>query len=96
MAINPNDTDAISGRAYILRRQGHWEEAAELLERVLAFSPRDSDTSYTLGRTYRSLRDFQKAKKYAELTISLFAMVAIGGMLAIVAAVFNTSAIKSA
>ena len=71
LAMSPNDTYALSGRAWILRRQGRWEEAADLLERVFALSPRDSRGPFTLSQIYQSLRDFQKAKKYADLTISL-------------------------
>ena len=71
LAISPNNTYALSGRAWILRRQGQWEDAAGLLERVFALSPRDSGTPFTLSQIYQSLRDFQKAKKYADLTISL-------------------------
>jgi serine/threonine-protein kinase len=71
LVINPNNTDALKGRAWILRRQGRWEEAVALLERVFGLSPRDSDAPYNLSRTYFLLRDFQKARKYADLTISL-------------------------
>jgi TolB-like protein/Flp pilus assembly protein TadD/predicted Ser/Thr protein kinase len=71
LAINPANTAALSGRAWVLRRQGRWEEATGLLERVLDLSPRDSSTPFTLSQIYRYLRDFQKAKKYADLTISL-------------------------
>jgi serine/threonine-protein kinase len=71
LAISPNNTYALSGRAWILRRQGRWEEAAGLLEQVFALSPRDSGAPYSLSHIYRSLRDFQKAKEYADLTISL-------------------------
>jgi tetratricopeptide (TPR) repeat protein len=71
LAINPNNTAALSGRAWVLRRQGPWEGATGLLERVFDLSPRDSGTPYTLSHIYRYLRDFQKAKKYADLTISL-------------------------
>jgi serine/threonine-protein kinase len=71
LAISPNNTDALSGRAWVLRRQGRWEEAADSLERVLELSPRDSRTPFNLSDIYQCLRDFQRAEEYVNLTISL-------------------------
>jgi TolB-like protein/Flp pilus assembly protein TadD/predicted Ser/Thr protein kinase len=71
LKINPNDTIALRGRAWVLRRQGRWEEAANELERVLGLSPRDSFASSQLSDIYIYLRDFRRAEECADLTISL-------------------------
>ena len=56
LAIRPNDTDALGGRAYVLRRQGRWEESVRLLERVLDVSPRDATLAYNLSTNLIYLR----------------------------------------
>ena len=71
LAIRPNDTDALGGRAFVLRRQGRWEESVRLLERVFEMSPRDPEVSYGLSSIFAYLRDFRRAEEYADLAISL-------------------------
>jgi len=71
LAIRPNDTEALGGRAYVLRRQGRWEESVRLLERVFEMSPRDPEVSYGLSLIFAYLRDFRRAEEYADLAISL-------------------------
>ncbi|MFQ5524706.1 MAG: protein kinase [Thermoanaerobaculia bacterium] len=43
----PNDAEALELRGYILRHQGRWEEAREVLERAAELNPRDL---WLLGR----------------------------------------------
>jgi len=71
LAVRPNDIDALSGRAYVLRRQGEWEESTRLLQRVLEISPRDVPAANGLSWTFRYLRDFRRAVEYADLAISI-------------------------
>jgi len=71
LAIRPNSTGALSGRAYVLRRQGRWEESTALFERVLEISPRDDQIAYSLSGNFSCLRDFRRAEEYADLAVSL-------------------------
>ena len=71
LATRPNDTRALEGRAYVLRRQGRWEESTGLLERVLEASPRDHVAAFSLSGSFSELRDFRRAEEYADLAISL-------------------------
>jgi serine/threonine-protein kinase len=71
LATRPNYTEALIGRALVLRRQGRWEESTDLLERVLEISPRDSLPAYNLSGNYRFMRNFRRAEEYADLCISL-------------------------
>jgi len=71
LAISPNHELALSSRAWVLRRQGRWEESTNLLERVFEASPRSSIAAWNLSITFQSLRDFLRAEEYADLAISL-------------------------
>jgi len=71
LAVRPNNIDALSGRAWVLRRQGEWVESNRLLQRVLEISPRDFPAASGLNWNFRSLRDFRRAVEYADLAISL-------------------------
>jgi serine/threonine protein kinase/tetratricopeptide (TPR) repeat protein len=71
LALRPNYTGALSGRAWVLRRQGKWEESTGLLERVLEISPREAGAAYHASGNYRYMRDFRRAEEYADLSISL-------------------------
>jgi TolB-like protein/Tfp pilus assembly protein PilF len=71
LAIRPNDTEALKGRAFILRRQGQWEESTSLLERVFEVSPMDFEATFGLSVNFERLRDFRRAEEYADLAISL-------------------------
>jgi serine/threonine protein kinase/tetratricopeptide (TPR) repeat protein len=71
MATRPNDMGALKARAFILRRQGRWEESTSLLERALDVSPRSSNIAWNLMGSFQYLRDFRRAEEYADLTISL-------------------------
>jgi TolB-like protein/Tfp pilus assembly protein PilF len=71
LAARPSDTAALSGRAWVLRRQGKWQESTDLLERVLEVSPREARAAYHASGNYRYMRDFRRAEEYADLSISL-------------------------
>jgi tetratricopeptide (TPR) repeat protein len=47
--------------ALIARTEGHAEEAAPFLQKVLAQDPKDLGTNVTLGQVYLQTRDFEKA-----------------------------------
>jgi TolB-like protein/Flp pilus assembly protein TadD len=71
LAIRPNSMGALKARAFVIRRQGRWEESTSLLERALEASPRSSNIAWNLIGSFQYLRDFRRAEEYADLTISL-------------------------
>jgi non-specific serine/threonine protein kinase len=68
---HPSNTDALLAAAFICRRQGKWEKAAWYLEQGLELSPRDRSVSFYLAEVYSTIREFGKAERYLDLTISL-------------------------
>jgi Flp pilus assembly protein TadD len=49
LKIQPNNSDALSGTGAVLRRQGHWAEAAEKFSKVAELDPRSAARLYDLG-----------------------------------------------
>jgi tetratricopeptide (TPR) repeat protein len=57
--------------AYIRRRQGHFEEAANLLERAVELNPRSTTQSRALGTTYMALRRYEEADRQLAETMAI-------------------------
>jgi TolB-like protein/Tfp pilus assembly protein PilF len=51
LRIQPNNSDALSGTGAVLRRQGHWEEAAEKFSKAAEFDPKSPSRVYEVGYT---------------------------------------------
>jgi TolB-like protein/tRNA A-37 threonylcarbamoyl transferase component Bud32/Flp pilus assembly protein TadD len=67
----PNDVGVVSAIAFIKRRQGNWEECAELLERAVELNPRYATMSMELGITYTAMRQYDKGRRCMERVIFL-------------------------
>lgn len=67
----PNAAGLLSARAYVRRRQGRFEEAAELLERSFALNPRHAGDAYELGATYQYLRRWDDAARVLDRATEL-------------------------
>jgi serine/threonine protein kinase len=67
----PNDPQLFQLRAFIERRQGHWDEAIRSFERASALDPRNFFTLQQIARSYEYLR------RYAEEELTLNRILAI-------------------
>ncbi len=67
----PNDSRILEATAYIWRRQGKFEAAADRLKSAFELSPEDAALAMTLGVTYSFLRRFAEADHYYDVSISL-------------------------
>jgi TolB-like protein len=67
----PNDPRLFQLKAFIERRQGHWEEAIRSFERASALDPRNVFTLQQIARSYEFLR------RYAEEEVTLDRILAI-------------------
>ena len=67
----PNDGEVLGGIAYVKRRQGHFEEAAEYLTRALASEPGSLFLATELGITYHTMRRYLEADRYFARAIEL-------------------------
>ncbi|MGI8891457.1 MAG: protein kinase domain-containing protein [Chthoniobacterales bacterium] len=61
----PNDSEAASYVAFVQRRQGHWQEARDGLERCLARDPKSATYEEELYTTCYLLRDWPSARRHA-------------------------------
>jgi serine/threonine protein kinase len=69
--LQPDNSGVLKSRAYILRRQGDFEQSTLLMERAIRISPRDYEIPYALSVNNQFLRRFSRAEEYADLTIML-------------------------
>ena len=60
---SPNDGNVIFYTALVKRRQGKLDEAIELVKQATIFDPRNPDMWVNLGRSYRGMRDFRRARE---------------------------------
>ena len=67
----PNDPDLMASIAYIRRRQGHFEEALEKLQRSVGLDPRSVQKNRALGTTYISLGRYEEADQQLTKTLEL-------------------------
>jgi TolB-like protein/tetratricopeptide (TPR) repeat protein len=67
----PNNVDLMAATAYVLRRQGKWQEAASLLEQAVTLDPRASGLVTDLGATYDWIRDYDRARRWYEHALTL-------------------------
>ena len=74
------------GKAWVLRRQGHWEECLVVLNRIVELDPQTANIYREIGETYSNLRRFEEAetaaKKGLELTPEDPAAIALSRCLA--------------
>jgi serine/threonine-protein kinase len=67
----PNDGTILAEIAYIWRRQGKWEDAAEQLRKALKLDPKGEPKARELGLTLSALGRYSEAEPYFDLSISL-------------------------
>ncbi|MEM7355376.1 MAG: protein kinase [Acidobacteriota bacterium] len=67
----PNDSQLLEGTAYIMRRQGRFDDAASTLERALEIQPKSDWIAAELAQTYTTMRRYSEADRLYRLAISL-------------------------
>jgi tetratricopeptide (TPR) repeat protein len=61
-AMNFADPESEKDRAAALLAEGHWEEAAQVYDAVIAETPMDSEALHSLGRLYFSQKKYGRAR----------------------------------
>ena len=56
----PDDPEALAAMAYMLRRQGKWDEALAAMQRAFALNPRDYTLVTNLMGTYKALGRYEE------------------------------------
>jgi len=67
----PNNAELLAAEAFIHRRQGRWEAAAEELEQAFPLNPLDARLITELGDTYVSLRKYPQAEGWLNKAVAL-------------------------
>jgi TolB-like protein/Flp pilus assembly protein TadD len=67
----PNDTDVISWKATLNKRQGNLREAVRLNRRVLELDPMDFTSATELGVIHMLLREYENAERSYDRAISI-------------------------
>ena len=66
----PNSSLVFEARGYIRRRQGHFEESLEHLEKAIELNPLAVNLLEEQAGTYTALRRYEEAERYYDLAIS--------------------------
>ena len=67
----PNNAEILAGRSFVVRRQGHWEEAIANLKKALQLSPLNHTWYADLGFTFTILREYDEAANYFNEAIKI-------------------------
>jgi serine/threonine-protein kinase len=71
LRIQPNHAEAIAGVAYVNRRKGNFEAAAEYLRKTTQLDPRFHHYYYELGETLVDMRRYEDAMWYLDKALEL-------------------------
>jgi len=66
-----DNSDILTGIAFVQRRQGNFDQATENLRKALELDPRSQTTPYEIGFNYICLRNYPESEKYLNQAISL-------------------------
>jgi TolB-like protein/class 3 adenylate cyclase/Tfp pilus assembly protein PilF len=69
--ILPGNSEALTGLAFIARREGHWDESIAYAEQILVLDPQNTDSLGQAANTYVYLRQFPAALKLYERALDL-------------------------
>jgi serine/threonine-protein kinase len=72
LKARPSDASAAAAVGYILRRQGDWNAALEIEQRVSELDPRDAGPLWDMGGTYFSLRRFDQSERTLQRALILY------------------------
>jgi serine/threonine protein kinase/Flp pilus assembly protein TadD len=69
--FQPNNAEILAGRAFVVRRQGHWEESISNLKKALQLNPLNHVWYADLGFTYSVIRKYEEAVTYYNEAIKI-------------------------
>jgi TolB-like protein/class 3 adenylate cyclase/Tfp pilus assembly protein PilF len=67
----PGNSEALTGLAFIARREGHWDESIAYAEQILVLDPQNTDSLGQAANTYVYLRQFPAALKLYDRALDL-------------------------
>jgi TolB-like protein/Flp pilus assembly protein TadD len=67
----PNDTEVLTRKAWVLRRQGRWQEALATQEQVSRLNPRDADSQFHFAETSMFMREYRQSLQLLNQAIAL-------------------------
>ena len=71
LSLRPNDSDAMAAKAYVLRRQGKFNEAIGEFQKALALDPRNTSLAFEMGSTYMTTRRYARAEQTFKRALAL-------------------------
>jgi eukaryotic-like serine/threonine-protein kinase len=66
-----DDPEALEAMAFVMRRQGRWDEAIAAMEKAYTLNPRNLDLLNAMRETYETMRRYSEASRFAEQALSL-------------------------
>lgn len=71
LKTRPNDTDAMTSIASILKEQGHWQQSIQWYNAAFARDPDNHMTAHNLAYTYWEVRRYPEAERMFERAVAL-------------------------
>ena len=71
LELQPNNSDVLEAAAYVLRRQGKWDESVASLSKASKIDPHSLNKALNLAETYLRLRRFDHAMRILERRLEL-------------------------
>jgi tetratricopeptide (TPR) repeat protein len=71
LALRPNDSFALLGKAAILRRQGKFSQALDVFQEALALDPRNTLLASQMGVTYMAVNQYDLAEQAFQRALAL-------------------------
>ena len=66
-----NEPEALEAMAYVMRRQGRWDEAIATMEKAYALNPRNVALLQGMSETYQTLRRLPEARQAMDRALAL-------------------------
>ncbi|MGA9828286.1 MAG: tetratricopeptide repeat protein [Rhodanobacteraceae bacterium] len=71
LALRPNDSIALLGKAAVLRRQGKFNQAIGVFQKALALDPRNTSLAFEMGVTYMAVSQYAQAEQAFQRALAL-------------------------
>ena len=71
LALRPNDTDTMAAQAYVLRRQGKFDDAIGVFQKALVLDPRNTMLASEMASTYMATSQYAQAEQAFQRALAL-------------------------
>lgn len=79
--LEAESVEALLGYVYPTSTLGNWDDVIKTYEKILILDPKNSNINYKMAVYYNQLKQFKKAKAYAEVVVKSYPFDYSGNMI---------------